>query len=66
MDQASLRVLRWRYEGLLPRLAQALLISVLLWFQLSARIRDWAGDRTRSRTTIISRTFCRITRSATM
>ncbi len=33
MDQASLRVMRWRYEGLLPRLAQALLISVLLWLQ---------------------------------
>jgi signal transduction histidine kinase/ActR/RegA family two-component response regulator len=34
MDQASLRVLRWRVEGLVPRLGQAVLICVLLWLQI--------------------------------
>jgi len=34
MDQASLRVLRWRVDGLLPRLGQAVLICGLLWLQI--------------------------------
>jgi len=33
IDQASLRVLRWRVDGLLPRLGQAVFIGVLLWVQ---------------------------------
>jgi signal transduction histidine kinase/ActR/RegA family two-component response regulator len=37
MDQASLRVLRWRVEGLVPRLGQAVLICILLWLQT----RSW-------------------------
>ena len=34
MDQASLRVLRWRVDGLIPRLGQAVLICALLWLQI--------------------------------
>jgi len=33
LDQASLRVLRWRVDGLLPRLGQAVLIAGLAWIQ---------------------------------
>jgi signal transduction histidine kinase/CheY-like chemotaxis protein len=33
MDQGSLRVLRWRVDGLLPRLGQAVLMGVLLYVQ---------------------------------
>jgi signal transduction histidine kinase/ActR/RegA family two-component response regulator len=42
MDQASLRVLRWRVEGLLPRTGQAILIAGLLWLQTrSALVLVW-------------------------
>jgi signal transduction histidine kinase len=37
MDEASIRVLRWRVKGLLLRLGQAALISGLLWLE----IRSW-------------------------
>jgi signal transduction histidine kinase/ActR/RegA family two-component response regulator len=33
LDQASLRVLRWRAEGLLSRLGQCALIGALVWLQ---------------------------------
>jgi len=33
LDQASLRALRWRAEGLLARLGQCVLIGALVWFQ---------------------------------
>jgi signal transduction histidine kinase/ActR/RegA family two-component response regulator len=33
LDQASLRALRWRAEGLLARLGQCALIGALVWFQ---------------------------------
>ena len=33
MDQASLRVLRWRVDGLLTRTGQAILIAGLVWLQ---------------------------------
>ena len=44
MDEASLRVLRWRVEGLLPRLGQAVLIGALLWLQTrSALALGWVA-----------------------
>jgi signal transduction histidine kinase/FixJ family two-component response regulator len=33
-DDANLRVLRWRFEGLAPRLGQSLLFGVLAWIDL--------------------------------
>src|SRR5947207_13888966 len=41
LDQASLRVVRWRVDGLPTRLGQALLIGGLLWLQSRAASALW-------------------------
>ena len=44
LDQASLRVLRWRFEGLPARVGQILLIGTLCWLHTpSAVILSWAA-----------------------
>jgi signal transduction histidine kinase len=41
LDEASARVLRWRIDGLGPRVGQTALIGVLLWVQIRSPVAIW-------------------------